>query len=316
MKIRLLVCLLALISVALAADPAPDPAAREAALRKIAAGLTYRQGSTVIGDGLAKISVPEKFRYLDAKDTEAVLVNLWGNPHESGTLGALVPAGFDPLGGDSWLVVITYAEDGYIKDDDAATLDYAKMLAEMQAGMKDANAEREKQGYAPVQIVGWAKPPRYDAATHKLYWAKQLKFGSEKVDTLNYNIRMLGRRGVLVLNAVATMPQLAEVEAATPALLAMVDFQEGHRYADFNSDTDKVATYGLAALVAGGIAAKAGFFKLLWVGILAFKKLIIIAAIALASYFKKFWAWFRGRNAAPALPSTKHTPPAPPTDPA
>ena len=316
MKIRLLAALLFLVCGGFAADAAPDPAAREAELHKIAAGLTYRQGGTVIGDGLARITVPEKFRYLDAKDTEAVLVKLWGNPQARGTLGALVPVGFDPLTGEGWLVVITYAEDGYIKDDDAAKIDYSKMLAEMQAGMKDANAEREKQGYAPVQIVGWAKPPRYDAATHKLYWAKELKFGHEKINTLNYNIRMLGRRGVLVLNAVATMPQLAEVEAATPALLAMVDFQEGHRYADFNTDTDKVATYGLAALVAGGVAAKAGFFKLLWVGSLAFKKVIIIAAIALAGYFKKFWAWVRGRNAAPALPSTKDTPPAPPTSPA
>lgn len=73
---------------------------------------------------------------------------------------------------------------------------------------------------------------------------------------LNYNIRMLGRRGVLVINVVAGMPQLADVEKATPALLAMVDFQPSHRYADFNADTDKTATYGLAALVAGGVAAK------------------------------------------------------------
>src|SRR2546426_2131137 len=33
---------------------------------------------------------------------------------------------------------------------------------------------------------------------------------------------------------------------------------EGHRYADFVPGTDKVAEYGIAALIAGGVAAKAG----------------------------------------------------------
>jgi uncharacterized membrane-anchored protein len=97
----------------------------------------------------------------------------------------------------------------------------------------------------------------------------------------------LGRRGVLVLNAVATMTQLREVEAATPSILGMVDFQEGHRYVDFNPGTDKVATYGIAALIAGGILAKAGLFKLLWVGLLAFKKLLIVAVIAVVGFVKK-----------------------------
>ena len=45
---------------------------------------------------------------------------------------------------------------------------------------------------------------------------------------------MLGRRGVLELNVLAGMDQLSEIEQATPSLLEMVDFQAGHRYADFN----------------------------------------------------------------------------------
>ena len=53
---------------------------------------------------------------------------------------------------------------------------------------------------------------------------------------------------------VVTRPQV-------PKLLSMVSFADGHRYADFNENTDPVAAYGLAALVAGGVAAKAGLFK-------------------------------------------------------
>jgi uncharacterized membrane-anchored protein len=312
MKSRLLLLLALTINTTFAAEPAipPDANARIAAVKKLAAGLTYRKGETVIGDGLAKITVPDQFRYLDAKDTSVVLSDLWGNPKGGQTLGALVPAAFDPLGGESWLVVITYKDEGFVKDDDAEKIDYTKMLADMKQSTRDANEQRVKEGYGSIELVGWARPPRYDAATHKLYWAKELKFGGEKENTLNYNIRMLGRGGVLVLNAVASMHQLPDVEAATPAILGMVNFQDGHSYADYKPGTDKTATYGLAALVAGGIAAKAGLFKGLWIAILAFKKVIIVALAAVAGSIKKFFAWIRGR-AVPATPAPKLPPPTP-----
>jgi len=306
-------CCLLFALTASAADTPPAPADREAAIKKAretAASLTYEKGEITVRDGLARIRLPETYRYLNAKDTEKVLVNLWGNPAGSEALGMIVPATFDPLDGTSWAVIVSFADDGYVKDDDAAKIDYNDLLKQMQEEVAEASKERVKEGYSSLALIGWAAPPRYDAATHKLYWAKELKFGEEKEHTLNYNIRMLGRRGVLVLNAVATVPQLKEIEAATPALLSMVDFQEGHRYADFDGKTDKVATYGLAALVAGGLAAKAGFFKVLWLGILAFKKVLIFAAIALAGLARKGWEWFRGRKTVPAVAAT---PPAPPS---
>lgn len=311
MKLPLLASLLLMIGTLFAADPVPaptpatavDPAvARIAAIQKLTAGLTLRQGETIIGKGLAKITVPENFRYLDAKDTSTVLTKIWGNPKSSDTLGALVPAGFDPLGDTSWLVVITYDEDGYVKDNDAAKIDYTKQLIDMKESTRESSEQRVKEGYSPIELVGWAKPPRYDSASHKLYWAKEIKFGKNEENTLNYNIRMLGRSGVLVLNAVASMSQLAEVEAATPTILTMVNFQEGQRYADYNASTDKTATYGLAALVAGGVAAKAGLFKGLWIGILALKKFIIIGLIALAGSIKKLFAWIRGRSSTTTEP--------------
>jgi uncharacterized membrane-anchored protein len=314
-NLRLVPALLALLAapVLFAADApppapaAPDPAARLAEIRQTAGSLHYEKGPVTLKDGLAKLSLPDSYRYLNAADAETVLTRIWRNPKGSGTLGMIVPAGFDPLAGDSWAVIVSFDDDGYVKDDDAAKINYDDLLNQMKAGTKEASEQRQKAGYPPIELIGWAAPPRYDASTHKLYWAKEIKFGDEREHTLNYNIRMLGRRGVLVLNVVAVMPQLKVVEAATPALLAMVDFQEGHRYADFNTSTDKVATYGLAALVAGGIAAKAGFFKLLWVGILAFKKLIIIGALALASYAKRLWAWIRGRKNEAATPPTAAT---------
>ncbi|HXC01089.1 MAG TPA: DUF2167 domain-containing protein [Opitutaceae bacterium] len=289
MKILRLLGLLVLGATCALADPTPpDPAARLAEYRKLADGLKYQQGEIVLRGGIAKIKLPTEFRYLNPADTETVISKLWGNPPSNDRLGLIVPAGFDPLDSSGyWAVVITYEEDGYVKDNDAAGIDYTKLLAQMKEGMQAANKERQKAGYPSIDLIGWATPPHYDPATHKLYWARELKFGDSPEHTLNYSIRILGRRGVLVLNTVAPMAELKEVETATPSVLAMVDFQEGHRYADFNPSTDKVATYGIAALIAGGILAKAGMFKLLWVGLLAAKKFVVIAILALVGYVKK-----------------------------
>lgn len=256
-------------------------------------GLKYQQGEIDLRGGLAKLSVPANFNFLGADDAETVLVKLWGNPpSKDKPLGLLIPAGMTPISSNCWVVTIHYSEDGYVKDDDASKINYDDLLKKMQKGVAQYNKEREKEGYPDITLVGWAAPPHYDAATHKLYWAKDIKFGDEPQDTLNYNIRMLGRRGVLELNAVAAIDQLPEIDKQTPQILAMVDFKEGNRYADFNPKSDKVAEYGLATLVAGGAlaaAAKFGLLKGLWVFILAAKKFIIIGVIAAAAFFKKLF---------------------------
>jgi uncharacterized membrane-anchored protein len=95
---------------------------------------------------------------------------------------------------------------------------------------------------------------------------------------------------VLVLNAVASMNQLPMIREKSPQVLAAVDFKEGHRYTDYLPGKDKAATYGVAGLIVGATAAKAGLFKVLWVGLLAFKKLIIAAVIALGAGLKRIFS--------------------------
>ena len=310
-SLRFILLLCTLWSVCAAAAPTPDPKAEEIRLQKLVDNLHYKTGKITLPGGTAVITLPENYRYLDPHDTSVILSDLWNNPRDDSLLGLIVPKEFDPFVSSSWAVVLSYDDDGYVKDDDAATINYDKLLKQMKDGIEESSKERVKQGYEAIELIGWATPPRYDAATHKLYWAKELHFGNLPSHTLNYNIRMLGRHGVLVLNAVANMKQLKDVEKATPDLLAMVNFQEGHRYADFNPSTDKIATYGIAALVLGGIAAKAGFFKLLLVAILAAKKFIIFGLVAVSGFFKKLFGRKKSAFAADATP----TPQAPVSEP-
>ncbi len=277
--------LVALLPIAARAQGGDHQPSREQ-LQQLAASLKPQQGHVTLGGGLAQLSLPENLRYLSPQDTATVLSRIWGNPPQD-TLGMIVPDGFNPLSSTAWAVEISYEEGGYVKDDDADKIDYSELLKQMQEGTREGNEERAKEGYAPIELIGWATPPRYDRDTHKLYWAKELKFGTDNDHTLNYSIRILGRQGVLVLNAIAGMDQLATIEKDTPQILSAVEFNQGHRYADFDSKTDRVATYGIAALVAGGVATKLGLFKTLWIGILAFKKFIVVGVIAAVAFVKR-----------------------------
>jgi uncharacterized membrane-anchored protein len=242
-----------------------SPNATLADQQQVLDSLTLQSGTVTVGSGLASIALTSNFRYLSPEDAKTFLVDLWGNPPESadGTLGLITPANVDPLGPDGWAIIVSYDDSGHVSDDDAAEIDYDQLLKDMQASTEENNEARKNAGYEAIHLVGWAKPPYYDSAAKKLYWAKRLKFEGTAEDTLNYDIRVLGRAGVLDLTVVAGLPQLAMVDNRMNEVLGMVSFNAGNRYAEFNPDLDKVAGYGIAGLIAGGVLAKAGFFKFL-----------------------------------------------------
>ncbi|HEX8830358.1 MAG TPA: DUF2167 domain-containing protein, partial [Longimicrobium sp.] len=250
-------------ALAHAQGPKPPEAEQESITpEQFESSLHYQTGIVDLPGGIATIRLPAGYRYLDGENAERVIVDGWGNPPGQAPLGMIVPAGVNPVDPEGWGVVVTYQDDGFVKDDDASKIDYDELLRQMQQDTRERNAERTKQGYGALELVGWAARPRYDPATHKLYWARELAETGSDVRALNYDVRVLGRRGVLSLNAVAPMSMLPGIERDMQGVLGFVDFNDGHRYADFTGG-DKVAAYGIGALVAGTVAAKAGFFKAL-----------------------------------------------------
>ena len=89
--------------------------------------------------------------------------------------------------------------------------------------------------------------------------------------------------------AIAGISQLSAIKPGMGEALGAVDFNQGARYADFNPNTDHVAEYGLAALVAGGIAAKTGLLSKLLALLIAGKKLVIGAFVLLAAGVSKLF---------------------------
>ena len=240
-------------------------------------------GTVVLGDDLAEINLSNTYKYLNPEQSAFVLTQVWGNPPQE-VLGMLFPQGSSIMDTASYAIIISYDESGHIKDEDAADLDYDDLLEEMQEDTEAGNEYRIEEGYEPIELVGWASSPYYDGEEKKLHWAKELKFGEAEVNTLNYNLRVLGRRGYLELNFIGDMGILPLVQNDIPTLMPSVNFKEGNTYFDFDPDLDDVAAYGIGGLIAGKVLAKAGFFALL----AKFWKFIAIGAVAAFGALKRF----------------------------
>lgn len=249
--------------------------------------LDKKQGTIYLPKANAELQVPENFIYLDSQDTETVLVDAWGNMPNTQMLGMLMPANITAFDDGSWAVTIEYSGDGFVSDEDAADIDYNELLEEVISDTKAASKERVKQGYESIEMIGWASEPYYDQANKKMHWAKEIKFGDSPQNTLNYNIRILGREGVLVLNFIASMDQKDQIDAKLPEVLAIADFEQGKQYADFNPDTDNYAAYGIGALITGKVLAKTGFLAIALVFLKKFGVFILIGAAALFKGFFK-----------------------------
>jgi uncharacterized membrane-anchored protein len=261
--------------------------------KKIWDSLNRQHGQISLPGGVASLNVPESFYYLSPDDAETVLVDVWGNMPGAGkeTLGVIFPADKTPFDQGAWAVTVEYEEAGYVSDENADELDYAELLSQMKEDTAASSKNRVQQGYEPIELVGWAAKPFYDRNSHKLHWAKELKFGDQPVNTLNYNIRVLGRKGILVLNFIAGMDQKAEIDANVNTVLSMADFDQGSRYSDFDPSIDKVAAYGIGALVAGKVIAKTG---LIAAGLILLKKFGIFILIGAGALFRKL---FKSRQA-------------------
>jgi uncharacterized membrane-anchored protein len=228
--------------------------------------------------GKARIAVPDGYFFLDANATRTFLVDNQNVP-DGDELGTLIRYGSDQ---DNWFVIFSYDDSGHVDDSDREDLDGAALLSAIQKGTKRANAERQKRGWGTMEVVGWHRPPFYDTATNNLTWAIRGK-PSDGDEVVNRSVRLLGRTGVMSAQLVVASAQADATTAEFDKLLGGYTFDTGQRYAEFTKG-DKVAGYGLAALVgagAAGVAVKTGLFQKFW-------KLMLVGLAAGIAGLKRF----------------------------
>lgn len=212
------------------------------------ASLERKTGKLELLNGAISLEIPADFYYLDSEDAKRVITEAWDNP-DGDSLGMLFPLDTSPLDYEGWGIILSYKDIGYVKDADAANINYDYLLAELQRGSEYSNERREVLGYDIVELVGWVNSPFYDEASNILFWAQELAFGDSPEHTLNYNVDILGRSGVLNLNAVANMKQFGAIENKIGDITEAIEFTAGNHYDDYDSTTDKSAGYGLARLI-------------------------------------------------------------------
>src|SRR5258706_4737916 len=234
-------------------------------------------------EGVAQVDLPAGYVFLDGKTTRAMMKSS-GEPSSGREYGSLMPTNGD------WQVMFEYDDVGFVKDDEKDKLDADKLLDAIKRGTAAANRERVRIGNSPLEIIGWEQPPKYDATSHNLEWA--IRATSEGRQILNYNTRLLRRKGVMEVVLIVEPEKLSETLPAFRNLLAGYEFQTGQTYAEYRPG-DKVAKYGFAALVLGGTAvgaAKLGLFAWLAVFLKKGWKLVVVAVAAVAAGFKKMFA--------------------------
>nr|WP_256228683.1 DUF2167 domain-containing protein [Variovorax sp. YR750] len=218
----------------------------------------------------------------------AQLMRSMGNRTDDTFIGAIFPA--DDA---DWMAVVKFVKEGYIKDDDAKDWNADDLLKSLREGTEAANEERAKRGIPSIEVTGWAQKPQYDASSHRLVWSalSKRKGATDGNQGVNYNTYALGREGYLSLNLITNAKDLDKYKPDASKLLGAIQYDDGKKYADFNSSTDKVAAYGLAALVAGAAVKKLGLFAIIAAFLAKFAKLAVVAGGAalwgIAKLFKR-----------------------------
>jgi uncharacterized membrane-anchored protein len=267
-----------------AATPDPRQAFEEA--RKVA-----RPGPVDVPlASQAVLKLPTGYVFIPQPQATAVL-RAMGNPGlDPRLLGLIFPEAADSDA--NWLITVRFEDSGYIKDDDARDWNVDDLLKSYREGTEASNEERVKMGGAALEIIGWAEKPAYDATTHRLAWAmssKEKGAPASEAQGVNYNTYVLGREGYITMNLVTGLAQLPAHKPAAQTMLSALNFIDGKRYADFNSSTDRVAEYGLAALVVGVAAKKLGLIAMGALFFAKFAKVILLGLAVLGGGFAKFF---------------------------
>lgn len=262
-------------------ESSPAASAEEKAWYAALEALAWVKGPTTVEvAGNSKLVIPEGYVFLDQPNTDKYLElnqNL-----ASGNEVLVAPA---DLG---WSAYLSFADDGYVKDDEQ--IDAAQLLKALQEGAEEGNRERRKRGWPELQVVDWAVPPAYNPANKRLEWATLLQ--SEGGRSANFSTKLLGRRGHTSVILASRPEDLAAARPQLESVLGGFDFNEGERYADWVPG-DKVAEYGLAALVLGGaaaIATKKGLWAVIAGFVVAKAKLLIGGLVALAAGARKLFS--------------------------
>ena len=290
----LLACLAVFSSISQAQQPAQEKMSEEN--KKLLEDMEkvgwLREGAGDLG-GVAKIAIPKGYRFTQGSGASQVL-ELFGNLPQPSASGMLTTEGFGP-----W-IIFGYDDSGHVKDDEKDSINADELLEFRRERLAESNQVRKQRGIHELAILGWAMPPRFNDTTKTLEWAVRIQsLDGKGGESVNYETRLLGRTGSMKVQLVCDPSEFQPLLNEFQRVMGGFSYVEGQRYAEFR-EGDKVAKYGLTALIAGTgafAAAKMGLFGKLG---LLFAKLgkgaILLVVGALAAVKKIFGKIFGSRQ--------------------
>ena len=241
----------------------------------------------------ATLNITSDEVFIPSAEANRIMAAL-GNPSTPSRFGLVVSKN-DKV---PWVVDVDWTKEGYVRDGDAKDWQPDALLQSLKDGTEQDNAARLARGLPALDVTGWVEQPAYDAKNHRLVWSLSLRdrgSPANEPQTINYNTYALGRDGYFSLDLITGSDTIATDKQVARNLLATLNYVPGKRYQDFRSSTDKVAAYGLAALIGVVAVKKLGLLAMLGVFFVKVWKLAAIAVAGAAGAFRRF---FKRRGAA------------------
>ncbi len=235
----------------------------------------------------ATLKLPAGYAFIPKKEA-ADIMSAAGNPQEDSLIGLILPEK------GHWSLDIDYYKTGYIKDDEAKSWDADTLLKAITDRTSEENKTRATLKVPEIEVGGWIQKPTYNTKTHQLVWSMLGKIkGGGGPDSVNYNTFALGRDGFFKVRLIAPTAFMDEGRRGADEIMAQFHYNPGKTYADFAEGSDRVAEYGIAALVTGIVAKKIGLLALLWIVLAKAAKAAIVAVLV---FFKKIKKYFTDRD--------------------
>lgn len=249
--------------------------------------------------GPADVKLPDKAGlklasdqvFIPAAEANRIMVAI-GNPSSPSRQGLIVSDKDDA----PWMVDVGWIKEGYIRDGDAKEWESDAMLEALKQATEADNSDRLARGLPALDVIGWVEKPGYDPANHRLVWSLALRERGAPANlpqTINYNSYALGREGYFSLDLITGSDRIAADKQVARDLLRSLRFAPGKRYQDFKPSSDKVAAYGLGALIGVVAAKKLGLLALVGFFLLKVWKLGLVALAVAGAALRRF---FQGRR--------------------
>ncbi len=232
---------------------------------------------------VATIRVSGDYAFMGPDGTDQLLQLLGNLPSPSSYLVAPTTL--------RWFAVFQFEDNGYVPDREK--LDPDSLLAALKANNGEDQKERQKRSLPVLVLDDWAVEPHYDIKTNLLEWGTKLHDRDRGDVTINYVIKLLGRHGVMNALLVSGPETFSTDLRDFKGALGNYSFVAGEKYSEYR-EGDKLAGYGLTALIVGGAtaaAAKTGLLKV-------FGKFIFIGVAAVIGAVGAFFRKLFGRSRA------------------